>query len=191
MQQRDNLLLPATGSLCAVLFKHIGAKSPYFQEPSRTILPPIMVLISWIHHLPIQHRKALLDACRIQAPIWENKTLSQSFLLLSPVEVETSIVDIILLDAQHLATQFNAIYPFPVLCSLLSYSYGRRAPSTFRNSCNKSKYHSTKKCRLPFTLSNKVRFSTTVPCLVNPYPVSTPSYWERRRIDCVHCSSRV
>lgn len=114
----------ATGSLAKALLKRNGVKPPYFQDPFTTVLSPIMVMISWVYHLPIQHRKALLDACRIQAPIWKNSTLSISFAQLEPVFIfpeHSSGEGVVIIYPSHLASYFENIWPFPLLCSLLSY----------------------------------------------------------------------
>lgn len=114
----------ATGILSRALLKRDGVTPPSVQDPFTTILSPIMILISWIFYLPIKHRKALLDACRIQAPIWQNKTLSASFSSLPPVYVlhfcdrSTSSFQITNTD---LASYFEHVWMFPTLCSLLSY----------------------------------------------------------------------
>jgi len=114
----------ATGILSRALLKRDGVMPPSVQDPFTTILSPIMILISWIFYLPIKHRKALLDACRIQAPIWQNKTLSASFSSLPPVYVlhfgdrSTSSFQITNTD---LASYFEHVWMFPTLCSLLSY----------------------------------------------------------------------
>jgi hypothetical protein len=84
-----------------------------------------MVYVSWIYHLPLQHRKAILDACRIQAPVWQNRTLAAIFGSLSHVVIYPQGIDqdhlIVVLTSSTLASWFNHIWPFPLLCSLLSY----------------------------------------------------------------------
>jgi len=113
-----------TGDLATAFLQRAGVKRPYFQDPFTTVLSPIMVLVSWIYHLPILHRKALLDACRIQAPIYTNKTLAATFSSLAPVHVipeDNSDLGIIILYPQTIASLFENIYPFPSLCSLVSY----------------------------------------------------------------------
>jgi hypothetical protein len=115
-------MLVATGILAKTLLRLSGVRSPYFQDPYTSSHSPIIILISWIYHLPIEHRKALLDACRIQAPVWVNNTLSATFASLRPVDIHS--VDGLLihqLSANDLAFQFEQIWSFPILCSLLSY----------------------------------------------------------------------
>jgi len=120
-----------TGDLATALLQRAGVKRPFFQDPFTTVLSPIMVLVSWIYHLPILHRKAILDACRIQAPIFQNKTLSATFSSLTPVHVipeDNTDLGIVIIYPQTIASFFENIYPFPTLCSLLSYFV--RAEST-------------------------------------------------------------
>jgi hypothetical protein len=113
-----------TGDLASAFFKHSGLRRPYFQDPYTMVLSPIMVMISWIYHLPIKHRKALLDAARIQASVHINTTLSATFASLTPVSVYPrgySDDGIIILYPSTIASLFENIWPFPILCSLLSY----------------------------------------------------------------------
>jgi hypothetical protein len=111
-----------TGRLAQALLKPAGVSPPYVQDPSHSILSPIMTLISWIYYLPIVHRKALLDACRIQAPIWVNKTLSSTFGALPNVTIHsTDGIESFYITSGDLAIQFDQIVHFPILCSLLSY----------------------------------------------------------------------
>jgi len=112
----------ATGLLARALLQRNGVRPPFFQDPYTSTLSPIMIMISWIYHLPIQHRKALLDACRIQAPVWINKTLASTFSSLPAVSIYTiEGVSALYITALNLATLFNHIWPFPLLCTLLSY----------------------------------------------------------------------
>jgi len=119
----------ATGSLASALLR-LSGRLPQFQDPFTSDLSPIMVMISWIYHLPIAHRKAMLDATRIQAPVWINTALTNSFTNLTPVTIYSDLPDHppIVLYASDLARYFDRIYPFPLLCSLLSYFV--RAEST-------------------------------------------------------------
>jgi hypothetical protein len=123
-----------------------------------------MVMISWIYHLPIQHRKALLDACRIRAPVWQNKTLSATFAALPPVPVYTlQSVLALQLTAQDLASKFDRICLFPLLCSLLSYTV--RAEGTIYTNeflAEKDRNLSTRNCRQRYSTNRWMQNSTTL-----------------------------
>lgn len=120
---RDTNMVFAVGDLAHALLKQCGVKPPFFQDPITSTYSPVMHLTSWIYHLPTDHRKAILDACRIRAPIWINKTLSQSFTALRPVTIfsldeSESPVTIYCTD---LASILDSIIFSPHLLSLLSY----------------------------------------------------------------------
>jgi len=119
-------------TLCGALFSTIGIKTPHVQDPYRSSLDPVLRLISWIYHLPIEHRKAVIDACRIQAPIWINKSLSATFNSLQPVMIYLdhgpSELSLIVITKEILADIMDRIYSFPILCSLAAYF--ARAEST-------------------------------------------------------------
>jgi hypothetical protein len=114
----------ASQSLAWALLRSSGFK-PTLQDPYTTNASPIIILISWIYFLPISYRKALLDACRIQAPVWMNPTLSHSFASLPPY-VSISHPDFVdgvglVITPHDISFQFDKILHFPILCSLLSY----------------------------------------------------------------------
>lgn len=121
----------ATGNVIHSVFKLMEVRPPFFQDPYTSILPPAMRLASWIHHLPIQHRKAILDACRIQSPVWINKTLASTFACLPPVTIypETQEhLSIITLYPNDFAKILDDIVWSPSTLSLISYLV--RAEST-------------------------------------------------------------
>jgi len=123
---KTGAVLYTTGGLARALLEH-EAVIPQFQDPFTTTLSPIMDMISWIFHLPIRHRKALLDATRIQAPIWLNVHLTAIFGGLPPVTIHSEQAGFpnITLHATDLASYFDRICYFPLLCSMLSYFESR------------------------------------------------------------------
>lgn len=112
-------------SLYASLAKAQRLRSPFLQDVYTTVLSPILIILSWMEYFPIKHRKAILDFCRIQAPVLTNQTLANSFSQLG--DVYASAKDFsgeyrtMTMTLSSLATLLDAIYPFPILCCLLSY----------------------------------------------------------------------
>jgi len=96
-------------------------------------LTPLVTILKRIHYFPISWRKLLLDACRIQAPIWQNIHLSQSYSSLQPEDVSillgrgTNLNHSIKLHKAELLIFDHAITE-PLTASLLSYFV--RAEST-------------------------------------------------------------
>lgn len=110
--------------LATSLFREMGLRGPTFQEIHTSNLTPVLILVSWIFYLPIAHRKALLDACRIQASIRLNTHLATIFTALTPVNVTfpTSMgFQSCVIFPDNLSQLFENIHPFPALCSFLSY----------------------------------------------------------------------
>jgi len=145
-----------TGDLATALLQRAGVKRPFFQDPFTTGLSPIMVLVSWIYHLPILHRKAILDACRIQAPIFQNKTLSATFSSLTPVHVipeDNTDLGIVIIYPQTIASFFEIYTHSPPYAHFFRTLYGLSQLSIKPNSSVKRTSLSTK---------NSVQLCTTI-----------------------------
>lgn len=116
-------------SLYVSIARSVGLRPPYLQDIYTTTLSPIMVILSWIPSFPILVRKAILDACRIQAPVLNNQSLQHTFASLPQQFVGYVAGQLATLTLSAVISLLDQITPFPLLCCLLSYFV--RAESTF------------------------------------------------------------
>lgn len=112
-------------SLYVAIARSVGLRPPFLNDVYTSTHSPILIILSWIEFLPIAHRKAILDTCRIQAPILSNQTLREAYAILPPITA-TSRDDFgnpvaIQLTVQEMIHLVDAITPFPILCCVLSY----------------------------------------------------------------------
>lgn len=120
-------------SLYASLAKSQGLRSPFLQDLYTSTLSPIFIILSWMEYFPIAHRKAILDFCRIQAPVYSNSTLSTTFAPLHTVHASVAdisgVTSTVVMTMPDLVSLLDTIYPFPLLCCLLSYFCRAETPT--------------------------------------------------------------
>lgn len=112
-------------SLASIVMPYLRENSLSITNPNSEANYPLLRLIRVIHYLPIETRKFLLDACRIQRPVHDNDRLRDKLHSLQG--------DVYIPICYHLGNTreslhidditaiFDQIVDSPMSCSLLSY----------------------------------------------------------------------
>jgi len=111
-------------SLGYLTLKGVGLSPRSVYDFFKSVHSPLVVMIAMIYYLPLAWRKLILDACRIQAPILQNRFLSIGYYALSTRYINLPLLDntnLIELDVEHVFTIVDCITPYPILSSMLSY----------------------------------------------------------------------
>lgn len=92
---------------------------------------PFITVVHSLYYFPLTWRKLLLDACRVQVPVKQNSSLSETLFHIHPrqIVIPSAHGDPLHFDIDYILALVEQFISTPILCSMLSYFC--RAESTY------------------------------------------------------------